>query len=92
MMNYDLYDFSECRFIEDEMKFYTYFDFVQNKEAIKRLFERLSKDGKLFYMWYVYANIHMETHFKDAIWDYLNGYDEQGIELTRKARSYKAKL
>jgi hypothetical protein len=31
----------------------------------------------------------MKETFKDLIWDYLNGYDDQGKELMKKKRSYK---
>ncbi len=83
-------DFSECSFIENEMKYYTYEDFCKYRYAIKRLFNLLSKNGKIFYKYYVYANIHMNTTCKDRIWDFLNGYDETGYELMRIARFYKS--
>ena len=41
----------------------------------------------IFYMWYVYANVNMNLMFKNAIWDYLNSYDIDGLELTRLRRS-----
>lgn len=86
----DLVDFSECRFIHDEMCFYTYYDFCDNKSAIKRLYKALSKNGKRFYMWYVYANIHMDLQFKNAIWDYLNFDDETyKMRLVELKKLYK---
>lgn len=82
-------DFSQCEFIEENMQFMTYIDFCNNKYIIKHLFEQLDDNGKIFYKWYVYANIHMKETFKNAIWDYLNGYDLNGIELMRITRIYK---
>lgn len=82
-------DFSECSFIEDEMQFYTYTDFCRSKEMIKKLYNSLSRDGKIFYKYYVYANTHMNLTYKNRIWDYLNGYDEDGLELMRASRWYK---
>ena len=82
-------DFSECSFIENEMKYYTYEDFCKYRKIIKKLYNSLSKNGKIFYKYYVYANIHMNVTCKDRIWDYLNGYDENGFELMRIARIYK---
>ena len=68
-------DFKECSFIYDEMKFYLYEDFVNNCEILKAMYIKyLSKDGKIFYKWYVYANIDMTILQKNVIWDYLNGY------------------
>ena len=84
-------DFSECRFIEEAMKYYTYFDFCDNRRTIRLLFNVLTEDGQLFYKWFVYANIHMNETYKNAIWDYLNGYDENGFELLRLKRLYRAK-
>ena len=81
-------DFSECSFIEQEMKFYTYDDFCKNRKEIKRLFESLSKNGRIFYRYYVYANIHMDLNFKNKIWDYLNDFTND-TELIHLLRFYK---
>ena len=82
-------DFKICRFIEENMYFLTYNDFCDNREIIKELFQQLDKNGRLFYKWYVYANIHMNETYKNYIWDYLVGYDD-GINLMYKRRFYKA--
>lgn len=84
-------DFSECRFIKEEMQFITYVDFCRNRRAIKNMYKYLSRDAKQFYKWYVYANIHMTEFFKGKIWDYLNDYDEQGIELLKSIPKYKVR-
>lgn len=72
------FDFKECEFINNEMKFYTYEDFLKNCGAIRRLYEHnLSKYGKRFFMWYVYANIHLTLAQKNKAWDYLNSFIEK---------------
>lgn len=82
-------EFKECYFINSEMKFYTYTDFLQNCDAIKRLYDkRLTTNGKIFYKWFVYANIHLTIGQKNKAWDYLNEYcDKKELyELIRKAK------
>lgn len=76
-------DFSVCEFINENMWFFTYEDFCNNRYAIKRLFKGLDKNGRRFYMWYVYANIRMDENHKNWIWDFLNEYDLNGIELLK---------
>ena len=83
-------DFSDCAFINEEMKFYTFYDFCDNRIAMKYLFNKLNTNAKLFYMWYVYANIHMDLLFKNAIWDYLNDFCEEARMLELK-KQYHAK-
>jgi len=87
---YELVDFSECSFIEERMKFYTYYDFCDNCNYIRKLFDSLSFNGKIFYKYYVYANTHMKTCFKNAIWDWLNGYDDGKYKLLELKKIYKA--
>lgn len=83
-------DFSYCEFIRENMSFYTYYDFCDNRKIIKKIFKTMGKNEKLFYFWYIYANIHMDLVFKNAIWDYLNDYDN-GLELLRLKRIYRAR-
>lgn len=87
----DLVDFSECRFIEEQMQFYTYYDFCDNCDAIRRLFETLSDNGKIFYHYYVYANTHMKLCFKNAIIDFLYGYDDGKYQLMELKKQYCVK-
>ena len=82
-------EFSECKFIKKELWYYTYYDFIDNRKAIKRAYKDLSINGKQFYKWYVYANIHMNLTYKNAIWDYLNDYDVDGFHLLLLVRYYK---
>ena len=85
-------DFSECEFIRTEMWFYTYNDFCECRQALKRLYRNLNKISKRVYMYYVYANTHMEYKYKNAIWDYLNFDDrEYEIRLLVLQHSYKVK-
>ena len=80
------FDFSECKFISAEMRFYSYQDFCKNCFAIKRLYEKyLSREGKLFYKWYVYANINVTMQQKNKIWDFINDYasKDELIEIKR---------
>ena len=44
-------DFSICRFIKEEMWYFTYDDFCNNRKALKRMFEKMDKDGR--YILYV---------------------------------------
>lgn len=83
-------DFSDCEFINEEMKFYTFYDFCDNRLGLKYLFNKLNRNAKRFYMWYVYSNIHMDLLFKNAIWDYLNNFVEESRILELK-KQYRAK-
>lgn len=84
----DMVDFSDCKFIEERMQFYTYYDFCDNCDIIRKLFERLSDNGKIFYHYYVYANTHMKLYFKDAIMDFLYGYDDGKYQLMELKKQY----
>lgn len=75
-----------CLFIERRMCFFSYDDFCQNCEKIKKLYQTLKPTHKRFYKWYVYREITLQEFLKNKIWDYLNGYDD-GTELM-KARKF----
>lgn len=84
-------DFEQCKFINEKMRFLTYVDFVGNRKLLKEMFQNeLDDNGKLFYMWYIYANIHMNETFKNYCWDYLNGYMTDP-DLIYRLRFYKAR-
>lgn len=71
-------------FINEEMKFYSFKDFIDNAYLIKRLYDNLPKLGIQLYKWYVFAN-HISYSQKCMIWDFLNGFI--GLpELTRENR------
>ena len=85
-------DFSICPFIKNELNFITYFDFCKNSKIIKAYYEELETNAKIFYKWYVYANIHMTEYFKDTIWEYLNNNDpECYIKLIENLNKYKVR-
>lgn len=84
-------DFSVCPFIKDELCFLTYNDFCRNAKILKLFYEAMEDDAKIFYKWYVYSNIHMDEYFKNLIWEYLNGGEEQYIELIDNIRKYRVK-
>lgn len=63
-------DYKECVFIDTEMRFSTFEEFVKDAKAIKRLYNNNLKH-KMFYMWYIYSHL-FSTKRKNAIWEYLN--------------------
>ena len=85
-------DFTECLFIKKELCYLDYIEFCKNAIVLKLNYKELSKNGKIFYKWYVYANIHMTEYFKNIIWEYLNN-DEQiyYINLINNISKYKFK-
>lgn len=85
----DEIDFSICSYIEQDMWVITYDDFCDRRAGLRRLYNRLTDDQKIFYKWYIYSNVHMKESFKNAIWDYLNGYDIDGLELMNKKKFYR---
>ena len=74
----DLCDFTQCRLIEERMRFADIMDFAKASEIIKARYEKLSSEGKLFYKYFVYAHSNTTTEEKNAIWEYLNG-DKKSI-------------
>ena len=69
----DLSDFTECRLIENQMRYADIFDFANASKLIKIRFDKLSNEGKLFYKYFVYAHVNTTPVEKNIIWDYLNG-------------------
>lgn len=85
-------DFSACPFIKEQLCFVTYADFCHNAKIIKLIYEGLDRDAKIFYKWYVYANIHMNEGYKNLIWEFLNGTDpENYTDLIYALRKYKVR-
>lgn len=86
------YDFSDCKFINENMRFYTYLDFCDNCEDLKKKYLSSNENVRLFYKWYVYANIHMNETFKNAIWDFLNCDEKECyLYLLKLKKNYKVK-
>ena len=63
--------FRSCDFIETNMTFYSFKDFLDNRKLIKRLFDSKDIRTKKLYKWYVYASF-MTYKRKCLVWDYLN--------------------
>lgn len=72
----DLCDFTQCRFIENYMRYSDLMDFIKVGHIIKARYKTMTDDGKTFYKYFIYAHINTTMKQKDAIWDYLNS-DEQ---------------
>ena len=83
-------DFLECSFIKKELCYLDYIEFCKNAKSLKIMYKSLSKNGKIFYKWYCYSNIHMTEFFKNTIWEYLNNdepiYQVKLIENIAKYR------
>jgi len=85
-------DFSICSFIKEELNFLTYHDFCKNAKIIKAYYDVLEKNEKIFYKWYVYANIHMDEGFKNLIWTYLNSTEQEDYDnLIENEKKYKVR-
>ena len=68
-------EYKECKWIDTEMRFYTFEEFKSNAKVIKRLYNCLNH--KILYKWYLYSHI-INLKKKDRIWEYLN--DDLGYE------------
>lgn len=84
-------DFKECRYIDIEMRFTTFESFLEDAKAIKRMYRALTH--KIFYKWYVYANIHISLNRKNLMWSYLNDdlTYEKLVELS-KGNNFNRKI
>ena len=85
------YDFKEVEFINKNMRYITYNDFVKNHDKIKKRFKEMTRYGRLFFKWYVYANIHTNEYLKNIIWEYLNSDEPQAYVnlISRKQICWK---
>lgn len=68
-------------FIECEMDFYSYQDFYQQAEPLKKLFDRVDIRTKKLYKYYVYSR-DIKYSQKNRIWDYLNNDISLGALMT----------
>lgn len=73
----DLCDFTQCRFIEEYMRFVDLLDFIKVGHIIKARFVKMNDDGKMFYKYFIYAHVNTTMKQKDAIWDYLTNDDKK---------------
>ena len=71
------FDYSEwyasCDFIDNNMKFYSFKEFLKDRRVIKRLFKSMDYRTKKLYQWYINAGQY-SYKVKCIIWDYLNDY------------------
>ena len=58
-------------FIDKEMDFYSYENFLENAAPLKRLFAAVDSRTKKLYRWYVYSR-NIGYSQKNKIWEYLN--------------------
>lgn len=65
-------DFIECKFIKEELRFLTLEDFYEERFAIKKGYNDLKNNGKIFFKWFLYSNTHINLYQKNCIWDFLN--------------------
>jgi len=85
-------DFEFCRFIDKELCFVTIPDFYRNRKILKFFYNNLDNDAKLFYKWYVYANVFIDESSKNIIWEYLNNAEiEHELRLYDLYKKYNNK-
>ena len=58
-------------FINTEMDFYSYENFLENAAPLKRLYSSVDSRTKKLYRWYVYSRCIPYVQ-KNKIWEYLN--------------------
>ena len=58
-------------FINKEMDFYSYENFLENAAPLKRLYAAVDNRTKKLYRWYVYSR-YIPYKQKNKIWEYLN--------------------
>lgn len=67
--------------VEKDIQFYSFKDFFENKDYIKKRYELLSTKERRIYKMYVYSTC-FETEFaKDLIWEFLNNPDSNYVDL-----------
>lgn len=66
--------YSSCEFIQEELQFYSFQDFVEEAFRIKKIFQKIDDRTKKLYQWYVFAN-HIGYSHKCLIWNFLNNYN-----------------
>lgn len=79
----DLCDFTQCRLIEERMRYADMRDFIYNGHIIKARYHLLTSEGKMFYKYFIYAHINTTMKQKDAIWDYLNSDEQKYVNRLR---------
>ena len=67
---------NSCEFIEDNMKYYSFTDFLDKARIIKAIFSQQDATTRRMYMWYVFSS-NITYNQKLGVWDYLNSYASQ---------------
>ena len=58
-------------FIQDNMQFYSFPDFIENCVEIKALYQQMKRQGQKLFQWYLFSNS-LSYKQKCTIWDYVN--------------------
>lgn len=77
--------------IRDDIRFVGYISFYERKDIIKEKYQKLSKDDKLTYKYYIYSRRYLKEYTCDLIWQFLND-DEFITETILKKECVKYKV
>lgn len=58
-------------FIQNNMQFYSFHDFIENCIEIKMLYSQMKRQGQKLFQWYLFAGS-LSYKQKCTIWDYVN--------------------
>lgn len=68
--------YKSCEFVEDFLCFYSYKDFLENKNILKRNFTRCGYKERHLYMYYVFSKGNISQAKKEYIWEFLNAPED----------------
>lgn len=69
--------------IREDMKFVDFIAFCEQKDRIKAKYNKLDRNGKALYKYYVYSRRQLTEHSCDLIWLFLNdGVQSNGWIIT----------
>lgn len=63
--------------VYDNMKFFGYRGFYDNRYKFKGLYEHLSMTDKYLYKYYVYSRRYLKERTCNIIWEFLNATDDE---------------
>ena len=75
---------NSCEFIEDNMKYYSFTDFLDKARIIKAIYSQQNTTTKRMYMWYVFSS-NITYNQKLGVWDYLNAYSSYNDLIALKS-------
>ena len=67
--------------VEKDIQFYSFKDFFENKDYIKKRYELLSTKERRLYKLYVYSTCFETEYAKDLIWEFLNEPESNYCDL-----------